>query len=346
MPFLKRYVTACSEAPERAVIIEGDKRIPHRELLNRSVALSQLLGQIDKSPGGHVGVLLPNTWAFPASFFGTLLAGKVAVPINVLLQPKEVAFILSDAGIQTVLTISPFKRLFEGLRGQLPWEVNAVYLDELPEVPPAVSPPPLDQLISDEAPDRLASLIYTSGTTGSPKGVMLSHGNLESNAEGSERVLELHDHQDTVIAQLPLFHSYGMMASMICPLFAQVPIVMLARFQPTQLLNTIVEQKITALFLVAPMYGLLCRHPKIREADLSALRICVSGGGPLSPSIEQAWKALTGHEILSGYGLTEASPVVANNSPRANRAGSIGRSLWVTTAGPRRPPRRSPRTGG
>ena len=130
-----------------------------------------------------------------------------------------------------------------------------------------------------------------------------------------------------MVALLPLFHSFGMMATMICPLFAQVPIVMLARFQPTQLLKTIVEQKITALFLVAPMYGLLCRHPRIREADLSALRICVSGGGPLPPSIEQAWKALTGHEILSGYGLTEASPVVANNSPRANRPGSIGRSL-------------------
>ncbi len=162
MPFLKRYVAACSEAPERAVIIEGDKRISHRELLQRSVALSQLLGQIDESPGEHVGVLLPNTLAFPASFFGTLLAGKVAVPINVLFQPKEVAFILSDAGIHTVLTISPFKRLFERLRGQLPWEVNAVYLDELPEAPPGASLPPLDQLIGHEAPDRLASQYYRS----------------------------------------------------------------------------------------------------------------------------------------------------------------------------------------
>jgi long-chain acyl-CoA synthetase len=327
MALLQRFVTACSSAPARAEIIDGIERVHHGELLRRAAGLGLMLRQHDKSPEGHVGIFLPNIGAFPASLFGAMLGAKVPVPINILLQPKEVAFILQDAGIHTVLTISQFKPLFDQLGEHLPWEVNAICLDQLPEAPAGVSPPPVSELIGHEAPDELACLIYTSGTTGNPKGVMLTYGNLEANADGSLKVLEYREHEDVVLAQLPLFHSFGLMATLICPLLDQVPLIMLARFNPTQLLRALEEHRVTAVCLVAPMYGLLCRHPKIRETDLSALRICVSGGGPLPSVIEQGWKALTSLDVLNGYGLTEASPVVANNAPWALRVGSIGKPL-------------------
>lgn len=309
------------------MIVDRDERHHYSHLMRAAVGMSVLLRARDKSPQGHVGLFLPNVFAFPVSYFGAQLAGKVPVPINVMLQPKEVAFILNDAGIHTVLTISLFKPLFDALAGALPWEVTAVYLDQLEQPPGDLQPPPAHELVAHETPDALACLMYTSGTTGNPKGVMLSYGNLEANAIGCEKVLELHDYQDTVMALLPLFHSYGMMATMICPIFAQVPVVTVPRFQPGQVLQTLQSEKISALFLVAPMYGLLCRHPKLRETDLSAIRICVSGGGPLPPNIEMGWKKLTGNVILNGFGLTEASPVVANNAPEARKPGSIGRAL-------------------
>jgi long-chain acyl-CoA synthetase len=327
MPFLQRFVAACTQAPERAMIVDGPQRLPYGELLRRAAGLGLLLRQRDKGPDGHVGLLLPNSWGFVASYFGTLLGGKVTVPINILLQPSEIAFILGDARIHTVLTASPFKPLFDQLAGKLPWEVEAIYLDQLPGAPQGLTPPPVEQLITHEEPDRLACLVYTSGTTGTPKGVMLTYGNLESNYEGSARVLEFREHADVVLAQLPLFHSFGMMATMICSILEQAPLVMLARFHPAQLLKTIVEERVTALMLVAPMYGLLIRTLKSKPVDLASLRICVSGGGPLPPSIEAGWKAITGKDILNGYGLTEASPVVANNAPSALKTGSIGKPL-------------------
>lgn len=326
MALLERYAEACMSSPGSAVV-DGAQRVPLDELLRRSVGLAMLIRQRDRSPDGHVGLLLPNSWGFVASFFGTLLAGKVTVPLNILLQPSELAFILNDAGIHTVLTASPFKPLFEQLQGKLPWEVQPICLDELPPPPQGVTPPPVEQMIGHERPDALACLIYTSGTTGQPKGVMLSHGNLEANYEGSSRVLELKKHGDVVLAQLPLFHSFGMMTTMICPILDGVTTVMLARFQPTQLLKTVTEERVTALMLVAPMYGLLCRQLKSRPVDISSLRLCVSGGGPLPPNIEQAWKTLTGKDILNGYGLTEASPVVSNNAPWAFKPGTIGKPL-------------------
>ncbi|NUP90583.1 MAG: AMP-binding protein [Candidatus Sumerlaeia bacterium] len=331
MALLQRFVQACSTAPPRAVIVDGPQRLPYPDLLRRSVGLGLALRQRDKSPDGHVGIFLPNCWAFVASYFGSLLGAKVPVPLNVLLQPGEIAYILKDARIHTVLTISMFKPMFEQLAGKLPWEVTPVYLDEMPAPPPGITPPPIDVLIGHEAPDKLACLIYTSGTTGNPKGVMLTYGNLEANYEGSSRVLDLGTNQDVVVAQLPLFHSFGMMATMIVPVLDQAPIVMLARFQPQQLLKTLVEEKVTALMLVAPMFGLLCRMLRAKPLDLSALRICVSGGGPLPPTIEQAWRAITGKDILNGYGLTEASPVVSNNAPGANKSGTIGRPLHNVT---------------
>lgn len=331
MALLERFVTACATAPERAAIIEGDKRIPFPELLKQSIGLSLLLREHDPSPHGHVGLLLPNIAAFPACHFGALLADKVSVPINVLLQPSEIAFILRDAEIHTVLTISLFKPLFEKMGDAVGWKVNAICLDELPPAPEGITPPPIEKLISHERPDDLAVLVYTSGTTGNPKGVMLTYNNLESNYEGSSKVLELREFEDVVVAQLPLFHSFGLMATLLCPVLDQTPIVMLPRFNPTQLLRAIAEHHISALCLVAPMYGLLCRHPKIRETDLSSLRLCVSGGGPLPPPIEQGWKALTGSNIVNGYGLTEASPVVAHNSPYAMKAGTIGKPLHNVT---------------
>jgi long-chain acyl-CoA synthetase len=266
-----------------------------------------------------------------------MLAGKVSVPINVMLQPSEIAFILMDAEIHTVVTISIFKPLFDQLGAKLPFALDVIYLDQLPPPPEGLTPPPIQELIAHEEPDKVACLIYTSGTTGNPKGVMLTYGNIEANYEGSSRVLEMAKHGDVVVAQLPLFHSFGLMATLTVPILDQAPIVMLARFQPTQLLKTIVEERVTALMLVAPMYGLLCRQLKAKPMDLSHVRLCVSGGGPLPPTIEHAWRAITGLEILNGYGLTEASPVVANNAPCANKAGSIGKPLHNVTVEIRTP---------
>ncbi len=314
-------------------VIEESRRLTLDETLRRAVALSRLIAMSDSSETGHVGIVLPNSEWFVAAFLGCLAADRAAVPINCLLSPPEVVFILDHAQVRLVLTASPFRPLIEAAQQSGAGGIQAIYLDEMlaglepQQIAAAIAgadPTMLDCGRSD--PDRTACLIYTSGTTGVAKGVMLSHRNLVANCRSMQRVLEIRPN-DVFLSVLPLFHSFGLSTAMLLPLLTGSSLVLMRRFHPTTAVELIEREKVTCLLMVASMFALLMRTGSREPWRLKTVRIAISGGGPLPPALGEEFQRRMGFPVFQGYGLTEASPVVATNHPGAWKPLSVGQPI-------------------
>jgi len=174
-----------------------------------------------------------------------------------------------------------------------------------------------------------ATLLYTTGTTGRPKGVVLTHRNLLRNAESCHEHIGITE-ADVFLAVLPLFHAFGLTTSMLIPLLGGNTTACVARFSALRVFQVIAQRRVTCCFAVPAMYAELVRSGRPEGLDLSSAKILVAGGEPLRAGLPAAVEGLFGVPLLSGYGLTETSPVVAVNQPGANRPGSAGRLLpWV-----------------
>lgn len=311
-------------------IIDGDERWTLDQVVRRAVAMSRLIAANDRSETGHVAIIFPNSELFVTCFLATLVADRAVVPINYLLSPPEAGFILKHAQVKLVLTTSTFRPLVESIRGDVGLDIEPVYVDEMVSAAgaqmvsaavDAADPAALDSGESD--PDRTACLIYTSGTTGVAKGVILTHGNLVANCASMQEVLDILS-KDVFLVALPLFHSFGMTTTMLLPLLMGARMVMMRRFHPATAVDLIEDEKVTCLLMVSSMFALLMRQAANNPSRLSSVRIAISGGGPLPPALAEEFHRRMGFPIFQGYGLTEASPVVATNFPGKHKVESVG----------------------
>lgn len=323
---LKRVVYASWERfGDRPCVVDEDQRFTFDQIVRRVVALSRFVARHDRSETGHVGMILPNSEAFITAFFGCLAADRAVVPVNCLLSPPEAGFILRHARCEIVLTTSAFRPLIEAMNQEEGPSIRPFYLDEpaaqiggaLDAADPAVL------LAGESDPDRPACLIYTSGTTGIAKGVVLTHRNLVANGDSMLQVLEVRA-EDVFLAVLPFFHSFGLTTTLLLPLLAGSNIVIMRRFHPATAVDLIEREKITVFLAVASMFALVMRGAASNPSRLSTVRIAISGGGPLSPALGEAFEKTIGFPLLQGYGLTEAAPVVATNFPGHVKAPSVG----------------------
>ena len=169
-----------------------------------------------------VGLLLPAGMGFAVSFYGTLLAGKCVVPINFLLGEKEIAHIVADSGIDTVVTVPQLAEKVKDL------SLKVVDLSQLAKVPPAAISPTFPSV----KPSDLAVVMYTSGTSGLPKGVEITYGNLSSDVDSAIEHAQLKG-SHKFLGILPLFHSTGLLATLVAPIKLGSLMVYQARFNPT-----------------------------------------------------------------------------------------------------------------
>lgn len=306
--------------PADAVAVTDDRgSYTWRQLLGASAGLARLLAAGTRAEA--VGILLPASAGFVTSFYGTLLAGKVAVPINFLMGDRELAHIIADSGIDTVLTAPPLAGRLAAVQG-----VRAIDLTQLPPPSPdAVQP---DRLAAAAAAphDRVATLLYTSGTSGLPKGVVLTHGNLHSDVEACIAHAQLTgDH--SFLGIVPLFHSTGLLATMIAPVALGATTTYVARFSPVATRNVIREKRVSVMAAVPAMYAALLRLKDAAPEDMSTLYAPISGGEPLPPAVREAFSQRFHNHLLEGYGLTETCGPVCFNTPHQYRPGSVGRAV-------------------
>jgi long-chain acyl-CoA synthetase len=304
-----------------------DDRGPHTyaQLAGMAAALSMYLSM--RTQAQHVGLLLPSGVGFHASFYATLLAGKSAVLINYLLGEKEIAHVVKDSGIDTVVTIPQLAGRVAGIEG-----LSVVDLPQLADsVPADVDVSQLKPAFPQKSPDDLCALIYTSGTSGLPKGVELSYNNLQSTVDSAIEHAELKE-QHRFLGVVPPFHSLGLLATVIAPVQLGAMVVAIARFSPVAVMNAIRQHNLSLLFMVPSMYGALLHLKNASPDDFSKIYAAISGGEPLPETIRENFQKRFGIPLLEGYGLTETCGAICFNAPHARRPGSVGRLIPGATA--------------
>ncbi len=309
-------------------------------------------------PGERVGLYLPNVPHYVAAYYGAMAAGAVAVNFSPLYTVDELAHQVEDSGTTVLVTLSASALLPNALkvleRSSLKRLVVGSVAEALPRVPAAayrllkrrdIAALPDDgrvtrwaDLLANDGSEALPSidpravalLQYTGGTTGTPKGAKLTHANLHANAAQVNDMdpMARQPDEDRILGVLPFFHVFANTCVLNRTVLNGGQIAMLPRFEAGAALKALQAGRATALPGVPTMYQALLDHPACADTDFSSLRVCVSGGAPLSPALHERWERLTGARLVEGYGLTESSGVVSTNPyVGENRLGTIGQPL-------------------
>ena len=306
---------------DRVAVRLGDQGTTYRDLDERSRRVAGLLAERGVRAGDRVGIMLPNIPDFAAVYYGVLRAGAVVVPMNPLLKAREVTHSLADSGATVIFTGA--MSTAEVLAGAATVDAQVVVVDQtFTEMLSTATP--VDPVVDRDGSDT-AVILYTSGTTGTPKGAELTHDNLIRNSEVVAEWLFQLTADDVIFGGLPLFHSFGQTCTLNTAIAAGVCLVLLPRFDPAQALTIMATHRATVFAAVPTMYGALLAVPDRESYDVSALRVCLSGGAALPVEVLREFDDAFGCRVLEGYGLSETSPVASFNHPdRERKAGSIG----------------------
>ena len=295
-------------ANRRALTFEG-KTLTYGQLLDRVDRLAAGLRQQGLCHGDRVGFLGTNQPALLETFLAASRIGAIFVPLNFRLTGAELAFIIGDAGLRTLVADGPRQAVIDGVRGQLPvdsyvgaegagagWQPfeSVVAGNDRLSRPDAV------------APDEVAVLMYTSGTTGHPKGVMLTHANLWWN---NTNLMHLWDvlADDVTLVSTPLFHIAGLNVTIPTTWRRGGEVVLHRAFDAQATLDDISRYRISTLFAAVPMLRAISELPGFESADLSSVRMIIGGGGVVPEALIKLYQA-RGISLLNGYGLTETAP--------------------------------------
>ncbi|HEX7010150.1 MAG TPA: AMP-binding protein [Phycisphaeraceae bacterium] len=318
MSLLGSILWRACRTPGRIAVIDDVQRYSYARL---AIGAFMLADQIElASRTRHVGLMLPTGGAFPMSLLAAWILGRVAVPLNYLLSPDELAFIIQDSDIDTIITVRPMVEYIGGAQ-VIPRGIRLLFLEEL-----NTSDFPTPRWPAFPAPDDLAVILYTSGTSGRPKGVMLSHGNLASNVDASIEHARL-THADTFFGVLPQFHSFGLTALTLIPLRIGSRVIYTARFVPRRIVELIRQHRPDIMMAVPSMYGALLSVKSATAEDFSSVRLAISGGEPLPHALYETFLNQFNLQILEGYGLTETSPVTNWSTKDRHKLHSVGRAL-------------------
>ena len=312
------------------------------------------LHRLGVQPGDRVSLHLPNCPQFLVAYYGALRAGAVVVPFNPLYVEREIEHQLIDSAADVAVTLDLiYPRLADArprtrVREVIVTSINAYFPPllrwlyplrawregHLVRVPRGRGVHRFSDLLDAAVPapqvaiepERTAMLLYTGGTTGIPKGAMLSHRNLVCNVvQARAWFTGLRPGQDSVLAVIPFFHSYGMTAAMNLSISAGARLILLPRFQVEMVLGAIAKYRPQLFPGVPTLYTAIISHPGVAAYSLRSGMACISGAAPLPVEVQTRFEHLTGGKLVEGYGLTEASPVThANPISGLRKIGSIG----------------------
>jgi benzoate-CoA ligase family protein len=309
----------------------GAERITYDDLHDRVCAMGRALRALGVARENRVLLLLGDTPAFPAAFFGAMRAGAVPVPINPLYKASDYRFFLEDSYARVVITeTAHLDKLSQALDG---YDEEVIVIASDGAAPNAHSMAEL--LAAHDGPlpaadvhrDDMAFWLYSSGSTGRPKGVVHLHQDMPVICDTYARhVLRLTE--DDVVFGRVLFHAYGLGAALAFP-FSRGASTVLAPGRPTPagILDVVERYRPTAMFLVPTLYNAILGDEGAAARDLSSLRLCVSAAEPLAPETWRRWKDTFGQTILDGIGSTELLHIFCSNTQEEHRPGSSGKPV-------------------
>mgnify|MGYP001306605769 CR=1 FL=1 len=293
----------------------------YAELDDLTARVAGLLAEAGVAVGDRVGVMLPNVPEFAVTYYGTLRAGAVVVPMNPLLKAREVAHYLGNSGAKLIFATPTAA---DEVRAGAPADCQVIVVDQT-FAGRLTAATPLAE-VPERGSDDTAVILYTSGTTGLPKGAELTHSNLMSNAELLWTDLVAMTSQDVVFGGLPLFHVFGQTCGLNATMLCGASIVLLPRFDAATAQGLILEQGITIIVAVPTMFTALAEGDSIVAP---ALRVAASGGAALPVEVLARFEARWNCTVLEGYGLSETSPCATfNHMGRPRKVGSVGEAVY------------------
>src|SRR3954453_430061 len=320
---LAQLLTAtAAEHADRPAPKLDDSVLNYAVLNEAATRVAGLLKEKGIAPGDRVGIMLPNVPYFGAVYYGVLRAGGVVVPMNVLLKGRETGFYLKDSGAKVIFAWHDFGSAAEEGANEAGAELILVKPGEFEQL--VMGAPRVEEDEPREGSDT-AVILYTSGTTGTPKGAELTHSNLVNNCLRGARELADITEEDVILGALPLFHSFGQTCCLNGAVSAGACLTLIPRFDPGKALEIIQRDGVTLFDGVPTMYHAMLNHPDRESADVSGLRMCISGGSAMPVEVMREFEEAFSCIILEGYGLSETSPVASFNHPgRERKPGSIG----------------------
>lgn len=321
---------SASKFPSHTSIVFMGQRITYAQLDQLVDHFAACLQASGIKKGDHVALLLGNSPQFIVAYYGILRTGAVVVPVNPLYAADEIAFILSDCQVKAVVALKRLQPLFDRLQEHLYHLGLIIYDDNAEEggiFADFLGAHDRKFVTPDMVENDLAVILYTSGTTGHPKGAMLTHKNLSSNAESCVQFFGVNS-SDRFVVTLPMFHVFCMTICLNAPVLSGAQLIVIPKFSPIEAVSIIRKEQATIFAGVPTMYNFLLQLPHITEKDFSSIRVCASGGAPMPVSLLKKFEERFYVTIVEGYGLSEASPVTAFNPLTGKRKlGSIGHSI-------------------
>jgi long-chain acyl-CoA synthetase len=314
----------------KPALIAGGRTLTYQALHDLCDRMAGGLQQLGVRPGDRVSLYSPNRWEWVVAYHAALRAGAVVNPINVMLTPEEVAFVLNDCGAAAIFTSGEKAEVIAGLTRAVPTLRRVISFDPVGGDVTLFedllrSPSPVRE-ITRPAPADLSTIGYTSGTTGHPKGAMQSHRAVFFNTAALFAVQTRTD-RDVMLNALPLPHVYGNIA-MNGTFMTGATLVMMERFDAATALTEIQRHRATVFDGVPTMYAMMLADPSMPGIDLSSLRICAVGGQTMPVAKMAEWEQRSGAPLLELWGMTELGGAGTSNCTYTpNVHGSIGFAL-------------------
>jgi acyl-[acyl-carrier-protein]-phospholipid O-acyltransferase/long-chain-fatty-acid--[acyl-carrier-protein] ligase len=319
---------------DRAAIVDGDERVlTYEDLVRAALALGHALKRGTRS-GESVGILLPTGAGSIIAFFAVSAYGRVPAMLNFTAGAAGLKSALATGKIKRIVTAKRFVELgkFETLIEQLERDYEIIYLEDvrtklslMDKAFAAVGTFVPGLVASRAASNSPAVILFTSGTEGEPKGVALSHANLLSNVEQVKAHLNLYQ-TDILFNPLPTFHCFGLTVGSLMPLLLGIKVICHPTpLQPREIVKRIRETGSTILLSTDTFISQYARAGD--QGDLNSLRLAVCGAERLRDETRALLKKKYAIDLLEGYGVTEAAPVIAANQPEKNRPGTVGRMM-------------------
>jgi long-chain acyl-CoA synthetase len=353
---------AAARNPGAPALVFFGKTTTYGQLLDQVQRLARAFSNLGLEPGERLAVLLPNCPQLVAAYHAVLSLGGVAVLLNPLLSPPEIAYKFNDSGSRMLVVLDHFLPLVEEVADEV--HLEQVVVTSLPEALPwplswlynfkaryqglasGFTPGPgrhrwrdllKSQPLTDlpkTRPEDTAVLQYTGGTTGKPKAAMLSHQNLLANVIQINAWLpRIQYGAERVVGLIPFFHSFGLTVCLNWPLSQGLSTIILPKFDLKTFLGMLRKHRPTVLPGVPTLFVALINYPELARIDFSQLWACISGSAPLPQEVRDRFEEISGCRIMEGYGLTEAGPVTHLNPYHQDRPpGSIGLPFPSTLA--------------
>lgn len=331
------------------------------ERLSRHLAAYLL--DLGLARGERVALMMPNVLQYPVAMFAALRAGLTVVNTNPLYTPRELRHQLADSGASAIVILENFAHVLDQVIGDT--AVRHVITTAVADLAPLPKRAAINFLVRRirhmvprfhlpqavrwrqalargagarfmppvVRPDDIAFLQYTGGTTGTPKGAMLTHANMVANLAQVRAMWKdlIEPGREVMITPLPLYHVFCLTCN--CLLFLDQGGLNVLITNPRDIAGFVAELarwRFSLITGVNTLYAALLAHPRFARLDFSGLKLGAAGGAALHPRVAQEWQSVTGRPLLEGYGLTEASPVVACNPPAGPRVGTVGLALPAT----------------